>query len=74
VRPRWPACAWHSPWRLSAATGWCAGQRLAQVLPAELAGVDLQLTGVIVELPQPGPQGTPFVLRVEQVRRATASR
>jgi competence protein ComEC len=43
--------------------------RLAQVLPAELEGVDLQLTGVIVGLPQPGPQGTRFVLRVEQARR-----
>jgi competence protein ComEC len=50
-------------------TGWRAAQRLAQVLPASLEGVDLQLTGVISGLPQPGPQGTRFVLQVEQARR-----
>jgi competence protein ComEC len=50
-------------------TGWRAAQRLAQVLPAELEGVDLQLIGAIDGLPQPGPQGTRFVLQVEQAQR-----
>jgi len=49
-------------------TGWRAGQRLAQTLPTVLEGRDLQLTGVISGLPQPGPQGTRFVLHVEQAR------
>jgi competence protein ComEC len=49
-------------------TGWRATQPLAQTLPAALEGQDLQLTGVIVGLPQPGPQGTRFVLRVEQAQ------
>jgi competence protein ComEC len=50
-------------------TGWRACQRLSNLLPAELEGQDLQLTGVIAGLPQPGPQGTRFVLRVEQAQR-----
>jgi competence protein ComEC len=49
-------------------TGWRAAERLAQRLPAALEGQDLQLTGVIVGLPQPGPQGTRFVFRVEQAQ------
>ena len=49
-------------------TGWRAAERLAQQLPAALEGQDLQLTGVIVGLPQPGPQGTRFVFRVEQAQ------
>jgi competence protein ComEC len=52
-----------------ASTGGRAGLRLAQGLPAELEGVDLQLIGVISGLPQPGPQGTRFVLQVEQAQR-----
>lgn len=51
-----------------AATGWRAAQRLAVSLPAALEGRDLQLTGVIERMPQPGPQGTRFVFRVEQAR------
>ena len=51
-----------------ASTGWRAGQRLAQALPAPLEGVDLQLVGVVSGLPQPGPQGTRFVLQVEQAQ------
>jgi len=51
-------------------TGWRAGLRLAQALPAALEGQDLLLTGVIIGLPQPGPQGTRFVLRVEQAQHA----
>jgi len=49
-----------------AGTGWRAAQRLADALPAALEGQDLQLRGVIARMPQPGPQGTRFVLRVEQ--------
>ena len=48
-----------------AGTGARALQRLADVLPAALEGQDLQLTGVIEHMPQPGAQGTRFVLRVE---------
>lgn len=47
-------------------TGWRAGQRLAQSLPAALEGIDLQLTGVVAQMPQVGPQGTRFVFEVEQ--------
>jgi competence protein ComEC len=49
-----------------AGTGWRAAQRLAVSLPAALEGRDLWLTGVITHMPQPGPQGTRFVFRVEQ--------
>jgi competence protein ComEC len=49
-----------------ASTGWRAAQRLADALPAALEGQDLQLRGVIARMPQPGPQGTRFVFRVEQ--------
>ena len=49
-----------------ASTGWRAAQRLAVQLPAALEGRDLWLTGVITHMPQPGPQGTRFVFRVEQ--------
>ena len=37
-------------------------------MPEPLVGADLQLTGVIASLPQPGPQGTRFVFRVEQAQ------
>jgi competence protein ComEC len=50
-------------------TGWRAGERLSNLLPAELEGQDLQATGVITGQPQPGPQGTRFVLQVEQAQR-----
>jgi competence protein ComEC len=46
-------------------TGWRATTRLAQMLPAALEGRDLQLTGAVVRMPQPGPQGTRFVFDVE---------
>ncbi len=52
-----------------ASTGARALQRLAQALPAALEGADLQLTGVIERLPQPGAQGTRFVLRVEAAQQ-----
>lgn len=56
-----------------AGTGARALQRLADVLPAALEGQDLQLRGVIEHMPQPAPQGTRFVLRVEAAQLSTAS-
>ena len=47
-------------------TGWRAGQRLAEALPAVLEGRDLELTGVIAQLPRHGATGTRFVFEVEQ--------
>lgn len=49
-----------------ASTGWRAAQRLAEALPAVLEGRDLQLEGVVAQMPQPGPQGTRFVFDVDQ--------
>jgi competence protein ComEC len=49
-----------------AGTGWRAALRLADALPVALEGRDLQLRGVIARMPQPGPQGTRFVFRIEQ--------
>jgi competence protein ComEC len=71
LAPRSPRCAWAGlllALLLLAygSTGWRAGQRLAQSLPAALQGVDLQLTGVVARLPQVGAQGTRFVFDVEQ--------
>ena len=47
-------------------TGWRATWRLAQTLPAQLEGRDLQLIGVVARMPQFGPTGTRFVFQVEQ--------
>jgi competence protein ComEC len=41
--------------------------RLADTLPHEWEGRDVQLIGVIAELPQPGERGLRFALDVEQV-------
>ena len=49
-------------------TGWRAVRQLAQALPSELEGVDLQLTGVVAEMPQAGPTGSRFVFDVESAR------
>ncbi|HMO47233.1 MAG TPA: DNA internalization-related competence protein ComEC/Rec2 [Rubrivivax sp.] len=49
-----------------AVPGWRASERLADALPAALEGRDLQLAGVVAQLPQPGPQGTRFVFEPEQ--------
>ncbi len=48
-----------------AATGLRAGARLADTLAAPLEGRDLQLTGVVAELPRKLPDGTRFELEVE---------
>jgi competence protein ComEC len=59
------------PWLLVLAcaafmlTGLRAQWRLADELPAALEGQDLQLTGVVAELPRPVPEGTRFVFEVE---------
>jgi competence protein ComEC len=46
--------------------GWHAGRLLADALPAELEGTDLQLTGVVASLPQAGASGLRFRFAVEQ--------
>ena len=51
-----------------ASTTWRAALRLAEALPPALEGQDLELTGVVAELPQPGLIGTRFVFEVEQAR------
>ncbi|MFT3666007.1 DNA internalization-related competence protein ComEC/Rec2 [Piscinibacter sp.] len=47
-------------------TGWRAGQRLAEHLPAALEGRDVQLVGIVASLPQPGPNGVRFRFEVER--------
>ncbi|WP_119154823.1 DNA internalization-related competence protein ComEC/Rec2 [Caldimonas tepidiphila] len=64
------AAAALSAWAL---TGWRAGERLAQALDPALEGVDLQLTGVVASLPQPGPSGVRFHFEVESAQRAGAA-
>ena len=51
-------------------TGWRATWRLAQTLPAQLEGRDLQLVGVVARMPQLGPTGVRFVFQVEQASLA----
>jgi competence protein ComEC len=68
VRPRWPAllAALLAAALLGAAvTHLRAALRLADALPPALEGVDLQVTGVISDLPRASLQGTRFVLDVE---------
>ena len=48
-----------------AATGLRAGWRIADTLPAALEGRDVQLTGVVAELPRSLPEGVRFVFEVE---------
>ncbi len=49
-----------------------AALRLADALPPGLEGVDLLVTGVVADLPQPSLQGTRFVLQVEAAALAAA--
>lgn len=44
---------------------WRAEIRLAEALPHAWEGVDVQVTGVVAELPQPSREATRFVLHVE---------
>jgi competence protein ComEC len=46
--------------------GWRAEARLADALDPALEGVDLEVTGVVDDLPQPSPGGVRFVLAVER--------
>ena len=48
-----------------AATGLRAGARLADTLALALEGRDLQLTGVVAELPRSLPEGVRFVFEIE---------
>ncbi len=47
-------------------SAWLAQQRLAEALPASLEGRDLQLTGVVADLPDAVPAGLRFRFCVEQ--------
>ena len=46
--------------------GWRAELRLADALPGELEGRDVQMTGVIASLPQDFERGLRFVFAVEE--------
>ena len=48
------------------ATGWRAGDRLAQRLDPALEGRDLLVTGMVAAMPQDGPSGTRFIFEVER--------
>jgi competence protein ComEC len=50
-------------------TGWRAQVRLADVLPADLEGPDLQITGVVQGLPVQRPDGVRFLFAVEAAQR-----
>lgn len=47
-------------------SGWLAQQRIADALPAALEGRDLELTGIVAELPDAFDGGQRFVIEVEQ--------
>ncbi len=47
------------------ATGWRAGERLAEALAAPLEGVDIELTGVVASLPVQRSDGVRFRFEVE---------
>ncbi|MCC6854051.1 MAG: DNA internalization-related competence protein ComEC/Rec2 [Rubrivivax sp.] len=47
-----------------------AALRLADALPAELEGEDLELTGLVAQLPHMGPLGPRFLFEVEGARLA----
>ncbi|HEX7384533.1 MAG TPA: DNA internalization-related competence protein ComEC/Rec2 [Burkholderiaceae bacterium] len=49
-------------------SGWQAGARLADALPAALEGADVQLTGTVASLPQEVSNGTRFRFAVESAR------
>jgi competence protein ComEC len=46
-------------------TDWRAAHRLADALPSQLEGRDVQVLGVVAQLPQSNLQGTRFVFEVE---------
>jgi competence protein ComEC len=72
---RWGRAAWRGVLVACAAfvlglgvSGWHASRLLADALPGELEGADVQLTGVVAGLPQVGPSGTRFRFEVESAR------
>ena len=48
-----------------ALSGWRASLRVAQILPVELEGRDLVVTGVVASLPQQGSSGTRFRFQLD---------
>ncbi len=74
LRPAWLA------WLVVAAallTGfgyaaWRAQVRMAEELPREWESVDIEIVGVIADLPANAPQGTRFAFTVERVRTPSA--
>ncbi len=46
-------------------TGWRAGERLADALPASLEGQDIEVSGVVASLPQVGSNGVAFSFEVD---------
>ena len=51
---------------------WRAQVRLAEELPREWEGVDIEIVGVVADLPANSPQGTRFAFTVERVRTPRA--
>lgn len=47
--------------------GWRADQRLAERLPDHWQGVDIEVTGMVTDLPHANARGERFLLEVEQV-------
>lgn len=67
--PHWAAVALAVALLAFAGTGWRAGQRLADGLDAALQGQDLQVTGVVSQMPRESETGTRFVFDVESAER-----
>ncbi|MBX3622458.1 MAG: DNA internalization-related competence protein ComEC/Rec2 [Rhizobacter sp.] len=64
--PRWRWLLWVAALALGfGATGWRAGERLAERLPAALEGQDITVQGVVASLPQHSPSGLKFRFDVE---------
>lgn len=55
-------------------SSWRAAWRLADELPRALEGRDVELTGVVAELPEAGGQGVRFVFHVEKASAAVPER
>jgi competence protein ComEC len=51
---------------------WRAQVRMAEELPREWEGVDVEIVGVVADLPANSPQGTRFAFTVERVRTPRA--
>lgn len=51
---------------------WCAQLRLSDSLPADWQGRDIELVGVVADLPRPHERGLRFVFDVEQVLTSKA--